>query len=206
MTTEMNVLDVIKSRSSPKEFSEAPPAPDALRNALEAAVAAPDHGRLHPWRFILIEGAARKAFGDVLVEALRRRKPDASDGELAREAAKPLRSPVVIAVAAKLVQRPGVPEIEQILAVGAAVQNLSLALHAQGYATAWKTGEPAYDPMVKVALGLQSGDAIVGFIYVGTPVSAMPVRPRSSSDDVVSVWSGPVRPGIDASVAAVANT
>lgn len=186
-------LDVLKSRTTAKEITAPAPDADAIRQALEAAVAAPDHGRMRPWRFILIEGDARTAFGAVLAEALKRRKPDANALELEREAAKALRSPLIIVVAARLAARPGVPEVEQILSTGAAVQNLTLALHAQGYASAWKTGEPAYDPDVKAALGLEASDAIVGFIYVGTPAPVapgLPPRPRPQADDFVRHWTG----------------
>lgn len=183
-------LDVLKSRTTAKDFAASAPAEDAIRQALEAAVAAPDHGRMRPWRFILIEGEARQAFGAVLADALKQRKPDASGPELEREAAKPMRSPLLIVVAAKLAARPGIPEIEQILATGAAVQNLILALHAQGYAAAWKTGDPAYDPHVKTALGLDAGDAIVAFVYVGTPGPQLPPRPRPAADEFVRHWTG----------------
>jgi nitroreductase len=101
----------------------------------------------------------------------------------------------LIVVAAKLMERPGIPAVEQILATGAAVQNLTLALHAQGYATAWKTGDPAYDSNVKTALGLDAADAIVAFLYVGSaaPASPVPARPRPPADDFVRHWTG--RPG-----------
>ena len=183
-------LDTLKSRTTAKEFTAPAPAESVIRQALEAAVAAPDHGRMRPWRFILIEGEARQAFGKVLADAMKRRKPDATPPELEREAAKAVRSPLVIVVAAKLTERPGIPQIEQILATGAAVQNLTLALHAQGYAAAWKTGEPAYDPNVKTALGLDAGDAIVAFVYVGTPGAALPPRPRPPADEFVRHWTG----------------
>jgi reactive intermediate/imine deaminase len=188
MTNPMSIIDTLRSRATPKDFSAPAPAADVLKAALEAAVAAPDHGRMRPWRFILIEGAARVSFGAVLASSLRRRKPDANAGELEREAAKALRSPLIIVVAAKLTPRPGVPEIEQILATGAAVQNLMLALHAQGFGAAWKTGEAAYDPMVKTALGLDPGDAIVAFLYAGTP-GAIAARPRPPAEDYVRHWT-----------------
>jgi reactive intermediate/imine deaminase len=187
-----SIVDTLTSRATPKWFSAPAPSADVLNAALEAAVAAPDHGRMRPWRFILIEGAAREAFGGMLAEALKRRQPNATAAELAREAAKPLRAPLIIVVAAKLSARPGVPEVEQILSAGAAVQNLSLALHAHGFGAAWKTGEAAYDPIVKNALGLDEGDAIVAFLYAGTPVATStptPMRPRPRADDLVRHWT-----------------
>jgi nitroreductase len=190
MMAQMTLLDVMLARTTPKELVAPAPDSKALNMALEAAVAAPDHGRLRPWRFILIENSMRQNFGAILAQALKRRKPEATEAELEREAAKPLRAPLVIAVGAKIVSRPGVPEVEQILAVGAAIQNLSLALYAQGYAASWKTGEPAYDVGVKAALGLGDSDAIVGFIYVGTPASAASPRPRSPASEFLQHWNG----------------
>src|SRR5438445_10956655 len=102
---ELGTLDILKSRTTAKEFSAPAPPGVALKHALEAAVAAPDHGRMRPWRFILIEGDARKAFGAVLACALKRRKPGATEPELEREASKPLRSPHYIVVDANRVPR-----------------------------------------------------------------------------------------------------
>jgi len=187
---QTNALDVMISRTSPKDFDEPAPSHEALSRALEAAVAAPDHARLRPWRFILIEGAARHAFGQVLADALKCRNADVSAPELEREAAKAVRAPLIVVVAARLIERPGVPEIEQMLAAGAAAQNLMLGLHAQGFGAVWKTGAPAYDPRVKAALGLEPGDAIVGFIYAGTPRPRAVVPPRPASDEFIFRWSG----------------
>ena len=103
-----------------------------------------------------------------LAEALQRRTPDVTQVQLERERAKPLRAPMIVAVCAIVDPESRMPVIEQILSAGAAAQNVMVASHALGYGSAWKTGEPAYDPVVKAALGLQPKDAIVGFIYLGT--------------------------------------
>src|ERR1700722_18654840 len=100
-------LDILKSRTTAKEFAAPAPAESVIKQALEAAVAAPDHGRMRPWRFILIEGEARQAFGAVLADAYKRRKPDATPPELEREAAKTMRTPLLIVVAAQLTERTG---------------------------------------------------------------------------------------------------
>jgi nitroreductase len=185
----MNTLEAAKTRTTPAEFTTPAPGATALQAAFDAAVAAPDHARLRPWRFITIEGDARSAFGAVMADALKRRKPDASEGDLHREAAKALRAPLLIVAVAKTIERPGVPEIEQLMAVGAAIQNLSLALFDQGFATAWKTGDAAYDPTVKTTLGLDETDSILAFLYVGTPKpSTQPARPRPAAADFVRSW------------------
>ena len=134
---------------------------------LQAAVRAPDHGRLRPWRFMLIEGDQRRKFGEMLAASALRRVPGLSEGDLQRERDKALRAPLIIVVACRIVPGTKVPAIEQILAAGAAAQNILLALHALGYVAAWKTGEAAYDTEVKKALGFAADDHLVGFIYTG---------------------------------------
>jgi len=163
----MDALDALNSRSSAKTFGDAAPTPEHVAIALQAAVRAPDHGRLRPWRFMLIQGDQRMKFGDLLAASAKRRIPGLSDGDLQRERGKALRAPLVILVACRIVPGTKVPAIEQLMAAGAAAQNILLALHAQGYVAAWKTGEAAYDTEVKRSLGLAADDHIVGFIYAG---------------------------------------
>src|SRR5260221_7926840 len=150
----------------------AAPRPDdaALDIILRSAVSAPDHGRLRPWRFIVVRDEARLRLGEVMAAAVARSRPDATPAMLELERAKAVRAPLIVIVAAK-VQRPSkIPDIEQILSAGAAAQNILLATHAQGFGAMWKTGANAYDDFAKSALGLEPSDAIVGFIYIGTSV------------------------------------
>jgi nitroreductase len=166
----MDALEALLTRRSPGRLTD--PAPDdaALKTMLDAAMRAPDHGRLRPWRFIVLRGEARARLGDLMAEAMRRREPDMPAPALEKERAKPLRAPLIVVVAASLVEGHKIPAVEQLLAAGAAAQNLQLAAHALGFGTVWRTGAPAYDPYVKQALGLDAADAIIGFMYLGTPV------------------------------------
>jgi nitroreductase len=149
------------------------PTRDHIDIVLQAAVRAPDHGRLRPWRFMLIEGEQRRKFGDILAASAMRRNPALPAGDLQREHDKALRAPLIILVACRAVMGTKVPVIEQILAAGAAAQNILLGLHNFGYAAAWKTGDAAYDPEVKKSLGLAADDHIVGFIYAGGGLGAL---------------------------------
>jgi len=160
------------------------PTKDHLDTILQAAVRAPDHGRLRPWRFMLIEGNNRKKFGDILAASALRRTPTLSAGDLQREHDKAMRAPLIILVACRAVPGTKVPVIEQILAAGAAAQNILLGLHNFGYAAAWKTGEAAYDPEVKKSLGLAVDDHIVGFVYAGGGLGALftPGKPARVAD------------------------
>ena len=181
---------MLLTRASNGKLGEPAPDEESLRLALEAALRAPDHGLLRPWRILLVRGEARAQLGRVLGDSLRRRKPQATAQELEKEQAKPLRAPLIIVVAAHVQPSPKAPEVEQILAAGAAAQNIQLALHARGYATMWRTGAGAYDPSVKQALGLEPTDAIIGFLYTGTPRQPPPTFERAKLEDHVREWTG----------------
>ena len=175
----MDALDALTQRVSGSGLIE--PAPDdlELHSILSAAMRAPDHGRLRPWRFVILRGEARKRLGALMAEAYRRRWPDATPAQIEKEMNKPQRAPLVVVVAAKVNQQTHIPAIEQIISAGAAAENIMVAAFALGYGCAWKTGDAAYDPGVKAAFGLAPTDAIVGFLYLGTngapPAPALPL-------------------------------
>jgi nitroreductase len=189
----MQAIDALLQRRSARALTG--PAPDdaALELILGSAAAAPDHGRLRPWRFIVIQGSGREQFGDLLADHLRRAHPTTAAESLQRERQKALRAPMIVVVAAICTAGGKIPVIEQLLSAGAAAQNVMLAAGALGFNSMWKTGAPAYDETVKAALGLESKDAIVGFLYLGTDASRpdAPVgRPlqRPSWKDLVRHW------------------
>jgi nitroreductase len=145
------------------------PTPEHLVRILEAAGRAPDHGRLKPWRFIVLDGEMRAKFADAGAAAKRIRVPAMSDDEFATEREKLVRSPTIVIVACTVRrEQTKVPEIEQIVAAGAAAENLFLSAHDLGYGVMWKTGAAAYDPGVKTAIGLDANDHIVGIMHLGT--------------------------------------
>lgn len=185
----MDAIEAMISRVSPAKLTDPAPTPDALDKMLAAAVAAPDHGRIRPWRFVVIQGAAREKFGALMAQSLARREKDISPAKLDFEKAKALRAPLLIIVAATPKDDPKIPEIEQVEAVAAATQNFVTAAHALGYGTLWRTGKVAYDAEVKRELGLRETDTIVGILYVGSV--ATPGAPRKiSANDFVRHWPG----------------
>ncbi len=163
----MDLFTAIDTRTSAITLQEPGPSHEHILRIIEAGAHAPDHGKLAPWRFVVIEGAARATLGQALIAALLSKEPDATIDQQKRERDKVLRAPCIIAVAARVFKTNKVPEIEQVLSVGAAVQNMFLAAHALGYGVMWKTGAGAYSPDVKSALGLQADDHIVAFLYLG---------------------------------------
>lgn len=186
----MDALGLLLGRESALRLEEPAPSEAAFDAIFRSAVRAPDHGKLRPWRFVLIKGDARERFGEVLAETLKARRPDATPEMLARERQKALRAPAIVVVAARVNANARIPVIEQILSAGAAAQNIMLAAHALGYGAMWKTGEPAYDDSVKQALGLEAADAIVGFLYLGTRVGGSAPGARPVPEDFVQVWQG----------------
>ncbi len=173
----MDLFTAIDTRTSAITLQEPAPSREHLMRIIEAGAHAPDHGKLAPWRFVVIEGEARAVLGQALVSALLAKDPVATLDQQKRERDKVLRAPCIIAVAARVYKTNKVPEIEQILAVGAAVQNMFLAAHALGYGVMWKTGSGAYDVHVKKALSLHDDDHIVAFLYLGRVATAGIVRP-----------------------------
>lgn len=185
----MEALELLLTRQSATALGEPAPSDEAIKEILQAGARAPDHGRLRPWRFIVIEGTARDRLGQTLAAALQARDLGISKQLLEQERMKPLRAPMIIVVAAKVrLHHPKIPEMEQVLSAGAAAQNIALALHARGFGCMWKTGDGAYDPLVKEALGLQPHDHIVGFMYVGTTTRAPRPSAMPNLEELVVVW------------------
>jgi nitroreductase len=184
----MQAIEALLRRYSARALKE--PAPDdaALELILKSATRAPDHGRLRPWRFIVIKSEDRAQFGELLADHLRRTKGSVSDEALERERLKAFRAPLIIAVAAIVTPDGKIPAIEQILSAGATAQNMLHAALALGFNGVWKTGGAAYDERVKAALGLESKDAIVGFLYMGTDEDGPGSLPRPDWREFVQYW------------------
>jgi nitroreductase len=190
----VDALEALLSRRSIPAQCLVGPGPDdaQLAAALDAAVRAPDHGRLQPWRFRLVRGAARARLGDLLVETTIAREPATPHAQLEKLRQRPLHAALVVVASALLRDHPKVPEIEQLLSVGAAAMNLLNAFHAQGFGAAWLTGPSAYDPEVARRLGLDAAERLVGFLYVGSVGTVVPAAPaRPASRGFVTEWQGP---------------
>jgi nitroreductase len=186
----MDALELLLKRESAIRLEPPGPTPAELDQMFASAVRAPDHGRLRPWRFVVIGMDQRARFGEVMAGSLRRRDPGAADVAVQRERDKAFRAPMIIAVAATPRREAKIPVLEQIASASAAAQTLMLAAPALGYGAVWKTGAPAYDPEVKRALGLGPDDEIVGFLYIGTKAGGDSPLPRPQAKDHVTIWGG----------------
>ena len=165
----MELLTAIDTRSSAGRLTSPAPTAEHLARILAAAERAPDHGRLQPWRLIVLDADLRQKFSLAAATAKRVRLPSMSDEQFASERDKLNRSPTIVVIACTPRRdQSKVPEIEQVVATAAAAQNLFLAAHDLGYGVMWKTGAAAYDAGVKATLGLNADDHIVGIMHLGT--------------------------------------
>lgn len=186
------VIALLASRRSvkPDRLLEPGPKPQELETMLRIASRVPDHKKLAPWRFIVLEGDARARLGEVIAGACIAEEPERpSEVRLAMERGRLQRAPLVVAVVSRVTPNRSAPEWEQILSAGAACFSLCLAANAMGYGTSWLTEWIAYSPRVRAALHLADNERIVGFVYVGTPAEPPPERDRPSLADIVSRWS-----------------
>jgi nitroreductase len=175
----MNTLEAIHARRSQGNVAPDPIPREQIEILLDAAVQAPNHYKVRPWRFVVIEGKARERLGEAMALALRRKHPEVDARAIEKESAKPLRAPLIIAVGVERTEDPRVVEVENICAAAAACQNILLAATELGLAGYWRTGGSARDPEVKDYLGLAPDQHVIAFLYIGRPATQgeSPERP-----------------------------
>jgi len=179
---------LIERKSTPPRLMNENEGPtrDDIQDILRAAVSAPDHGAIRPWRFVIIEGENRAILGQTFANALKTRDREANEEAIQKELNRPLRAPTVIAILARVVNdRPNVPRIEQIVATACAAQNMLSAANSKGFGAILLTGKNAHDPNVRAFFGLKSEDEIVSFLYLGKPNGEQPSKSRPDPNDFV---------------------
>lgn len=185
-----SLIPFLKTRRSSKITSLTSPGPNAeqLQDLLTIGARVPDHGKYHPWYFIVFEGDARREAGDLLRQAYAAENPDAAPAKLDLEAESFLRAPLVIAVVSRI--REGkTPEWEQILSAGAACYNICLAANAMGFGSNWLTQWYSYSPTFRKLMGLETQDRFAGFIYIGTATAPNEERERPDLSRIVTHWT-----------------
>jgi len=185
-------LSFLHRRLSVPSRQLGPPGPDdgQLRALLEAAIRVPDHGRLVPYRLLLIRGDARHALGEALAQIRAGKDPETKPAVLTKDRERFASAPFVVAVIARVLADHKIPEIEQRFCAGCVASNLLLGAQALGFGAQWLTGWAAYDADVAHRLGLTDNESIVGFVHVGSVVLAASDRPRVQLDDVLGEWTG----------------
>jgi nitroreductase len=185
------MLDALRKRRSLKPDKLAAPGPDAqqLDTILTIAARVPDHKKLAPWRFIVIEGEARARMGQIFADACTAEdKEPPSPVRLEFERNRLMRAPLVVAVVSRIVDSPGAPEWEQVLSAGAACFNMCLAANALGFGTCWITEWVSYSQRVREGMQLSPNERIAGFVYMGTASETPADRDRPDLSQIVSRW------------------
>ncbi len=193
MTKHHDLVDALIHRHSTPPTCLTAPAPDnaTLQRILQAAESAPDHGGLHPWRFLVIQDQSLDRLGEVFVKAYRQRLPNATDAACERERGRALRPPLIVAAIART--EPGhkkIPEIEQLISAGVATHQVVLATEALGFGVVWLTGPRVYDPQVMHALGLAGDETLIGLINIGSRDENTPQSPKKRVTANLEFWTG----------------
>lgn len=166
------------------------PTPEELQQILEIGTRVPDHGKLAPWRLIVIEGDARARAGEKLAAIAKANNPAIDEASLDVERRQFLPAPLTIGVIFSHRPLAKAPEMEQLLSAGNVCFNLMHAAFALGYAASWVTRWYAFDTAAQEMLGARAGERFVGFIHIGTPKTVIEDRDRPDLAKVVSRWQG----------------
>jgi len=185
-----SILSLLATRRSgrPRDLVAPGPSPAELEQILAIAMRTPDHGKLHPWRFVHVTKDRRAEFAALLDRAYRAGNPAPGRLELEANARFAHQAPELIVALSSPTVDHKIPVWEQQLSCGAACMNLLLATHALGYAAGWVTGWAAYSPIVLEAFG-RPPERIAGFIFLGTPGAAPEERLRPERHEVCSIWA-----------------
>jgi nitroreductase len=183
----MDALDLLLQRTSQPKLSAPAPEGEALENIKQAALRAPDHAGLKPWRFIVCTGKGLNKLGDMLQECAI--TEDKDEKSIARAIQLPLRAPMVIIAYTQYVEHDKVPMVEQVCSTACAVHSMQMAAQAQGFAGIWRTGSFAQSNYMKKALGIREEDEIIGFLYLGTSSLKPMPKPGVDSESYFTDWN-----------------
>lgn len=178
---------LLKRRSSlTRDILEPGPRPEELETILTIGARVPDHGKLAPWRFIVVEGEGKARLSEILMRSYEKAAPEPETRRREAEGKRFSSVPVIIFVVSKNIPHIKIPHWEQILSSGAVCQNLLIAANALGYGAQWTTDWLSYDRNVLKEMGLEEGEQIAGVISIGTPKDVLEDRPRPSLDKIVT--------------------
>lgn len=186
----MNAMDQLLSRVSTDRLHEPAPTAAQLEQCVAAALRAPDHGYLRPWRYGVVTGDARAQLAERVVASLLRVDPAAPQAAQDKRRQRFSTMPMTLVLGMRLRPDHKIPVWEQEMTVAAGVMNLLNALHAQGFGAIWVSGPPAQDPVLAAELGFAAPDRLAGFVFVGTPETPLPAHPRPDAASVMTDWQG----------------
>lgn len=187
----MDALTALKTRRSVKPKAMGPRAPSAaeLETILTIATRVPDHGKLAPWKIVVLQGEGRARLGEVAAQRFAALHPnDATEKHRDAERLRFSRAPLVLAVLSTPKESIKAPRWEQELSAGAVCTNILHACHALGWGAAWLSEWVGFDPVICEALGGGADDKIAGFIYMGEKLAEPEDRERPVLDNVVVIY------------------
>lgn len=181
-------LELLRTRRSvaPQNLQGPGPSPAELDDLLTIAARVPDHGRLVPWRFLVIAGDARHRLGDVIAAAIATDEPNVSPERVEVERNRLARAPLVVAIVSRARPHAKIPEWEQVMSAGAVCMNLVIAANAMGFGTAWLSEWISFDRRILDSLGLAPDETMAGFIHIGRPIERPADRARPVLADIVT--------------------
>ncbi|HSC74927.1 MAG TPA: nitroreductase [Pseudomonadales bacterium] len=182
------ILAALHSRVSVGELTEPAPSEQQRSAIFRAALRAPDHGQLRPWRFLLVEGEDRATIGNILADVEAQCYGVQTEAQRNKAAARLLRAPLVLLIVARITPHTKIPDIEQMMSVAAAVQNMLLAAHALGVGAMWRSGIVTYEPLLAEKLGLAADERLLGFLYLGTPKGEIKPVPALDVNNFFKPW------------------
>ena len=187
----METMKTLLSRRSISKLTSPHPSKDEMDDIYQAALRAPDHSWLRPWKFIEVTGESRNKLGSAFVASTKKTE-ELDDEREEKIASLPLRSPMIVIVIAKInYDKPNVPRLEQIQSTAAAAQNILLALHDKGYGGYWRTGKYSSErnKYISSELSLEDNEEVLGYLYIGTPEVESPKIPELENKNFVTYWS-----------------
>lgn len=184
-------LSLLATRRSGRPRDMVAPGPDAaqLDAMLAIAMRTPDHGKLVPWRFVIVGADQRDRLAEVITTAYRAERPQAARLEIEALESFARQAPTLVVVLSSPKPESHIPLWEQELSAGAACMNLLHAAHAMGFVAGWLTGWAAYSDAVRDAFG-QAPARIAGFVFIGSPSQPLEERARPDLGQTVSHWGG----------------
>ena len=187
-----SIVELLCQRVSSPRLTEPAPNKKELERVFQAALRAPDHMLLRPWRYLVIEGGSRHKLGQLFVEASEaiaaQNNEVLDEFKIEKLKSMPLRAPMIVVAIASLKEHPKVPSEEQVLSCGVGVGYMLVALQALGYGGIWRTGDLAFNRDICLGLGLEKNESIVGFLYLGTPAGELKNVPELDVHDYVKEW------------------
>lgn len=190
----MNAIELLLSRQSNPALTTPAPTDKDLSTLLSAGMRVPDHGCLKPWHFHVISGEGLQRLSNIYLKAISKELEQSSledqaiIDKKAKTAKMPFRAPMIIVISTKYVEHNKVPKQEQLIEAGCCAHAMQMAAFALGYGAMWRTGDLAYNDIVKAELGLEEGNDIAGFLYIGTPKKQANEKPVKSFVDNVTYW------------------